>query len=316
MVKSFIKKHPSSWRYISIAAILMIIFPVFFIVAYAGNVGAYIGLAAFALVGMYGLYEVFSNMEMSKISVIYLSLLPLIIFLFTSENVTPFQHFERVANSNVISNSNGSSFSTLKGLIQASITWKNLLLLFVATLVPVLADPKIRKSGNVVRDQFIISVVTIIFSIFVKMAWLVNVFDYAWMFFFISIAIVADTFGYFGGKYLKKYVFNGAKLAPKISPKKTWAGFIIGFIVAATFTGILGWYLHVFESATNEIWILTIAIIILPVVSPLGDLLFSAIKRALGIKDFSNLMPGHGGILDRVDAMSAVMFTIFLLFIF
>lgn len=316
MIKSFIKKHPSSWRYISIAAILMIIFPVFFVVAYAGNVGAYIGLSAFILVGMYGLYEVFSNMNMSKLSVIYLSLLPLILFLFTNENVSPFSHFERVANSNEISNSSGAIYGSLKSLIQGSITWKNLLLLFIATLLPAVADPKIRKSGNAIRDQFIITVVTIIFSVFVKMTWLLNVFNYTWMFFFISIAIIADTFGYFGGKYLKKYIFNGAKLAPKISPKKTWAGFIIGFIFAAAFTGIVGWYLHVFQSATSQIWILIIAIIVLPVISPLGDLLFSAIKRALGIKDFSNLMPGHGGILDRVDAMSVVIFAVFLLFIF
>lgn len=316
MIKTFIKKHPSSWRYISIAVILMIIFPVFFIVAYAGNVGAYIGLSAFVLVGMYGLYEVFSNMNMSKISVIYLSLLPLILFLFTNENVTPFHHFERVANSNEISGSNGPMYQSLKSLIQGSITWKNLLLLFIASLIPGLADPKIRKSGNAIRDQFIIAIVTIIFTIFVKMTWLINVFHYTWMFFFISIAIVADTFGYFGGKYLKKYIFNGAKLAPRISPKKTWAGFIIGFIVAAAFTGVVGWYLHVFESATSEIWILITAVIVLPIISPLGDLLFSAIKRVLGIKDFSNLMPGHGGVLDRVDAMSVVMFTIFLLFIF
>ncbi|MCK5867154.1 MAG: phosphatidate cytidylyltransferase, partial [Mycoplasmataceae bacterium] len=221
MIKSFIKKHPSSWRYISIAAILMIIFPVFFVVAYAGNVGAYIGLSAFILVGMYGLYEVFSNMNMSKLSVIYLSLLPLILFLFTNENVSPFSHFERVANSNEISNSSGAIYGSLKSLIQGSITWKNLLLLFIATLLPAVADPKIRKSGNAIRDQFIITVVTIIFSVFVKMTWLLNVFNYTWMFFFISIAIIADTFGYFGGKYLKKYIFNGAKLAPKISPKKT-----------------------------------------------------------------------------------------------
>lgn len=316
MIKSFIKKHPSTWRYISIAIILMVIFPLFFIVAYAGNVGAYIGLVAFVAFGMYGLYEVFSNMEMSKISVIYLSLLPLILFLFTTEKITPFAHFERVANSNEISHTSGPSFITLKSLIQASITWKNLLMLFIATLIPVLADPKIRKGGNAIRDQFIITIVVIIFSVFVKMIWLINVFKYGWLLFFLSIAIVADTFGYFGGKYLRKYIFNGAKLAPKISPKKTWAGFIIGFIFAAAFTGIIGWYLHVFQSATSEIWILIIAIVILPIISPLGDLLFSAIKRALGIKDFSNLMPGHGGILDRVDAMSVVIFTIFLLFIF
>ena len=310
MIKSFIERHPTTWRYISIAVILMIIFPVIFIVAFADNVGVYIGVVIYMLLGMYGLYEVFSNMNMSKISVIYLSLLPLILFLFTNEDVSPFKHFESVANAKSPSN------VTLAVVIKASLTWKNILILFIATLIPVLADPKLRGSKNVIVNQIIITFVVIIFSVFVKMLWLINAFDYTWMFYFIAIAIIADTFGYLGGKYLKKYIFNGAKLAPRISPKKTWAGFIIGFIFAATFTGVLGWYLHVFESSSNEIATVVIAALLLPVIAPIGDLMFSAIKRYLGVKDFSNLIPGHGGILDRLDAMSLVIFCVFLLFIF
>jgi len=101
-----------------------------------------------------------------------------------------------------------------------------------------------------------------------------------------------DTFAYFAG-----VLFGKHKLAPNISPKKSWEG-LIGGAVASIIGGALIFY-YLFE--TN--WLVGAAIGIMTVITATcGDLIESAIKRDLAIKDMSNLLPGHGGIMDRLDS--------------
>jgi phosphatidate cytidylyltransferase len=101
-----------------------------------------------------------------------------------------------------------------------------------------------------------------------------------------------DTFAYFAG-----VLFGKHKLAPSISPKKSWEG-LIGGAVASIIGGALIFY-YLFE--TN--WLVGAAIGIMTVITATcGDLIESAIKRDLAIKDMSNLLPGHGGIMDRLDS--------------
>lgn len=101
-----------------------------------------------------------------------------------------------------------------------------------------------------------------------------------------------DTFAYFAGVSIGKH-----KLAPSISPKKSWEG-LIGGAVASIIGGALIFY-YLFE--TN--WLVGAAIGIMTVITATcGDLIESAIKRDLAIKDMSNLLPGHGGIMDRLDS--------------
>ena len=90
---------------------------------------------------------------------------------------------------------------------------------------------------------------------------------------------------------------------------------MISYIFTALFIVLVGWYAHIFKNTSFEIIFLVITAVFMPVVSVLGDLFFSGIKRYLNIKDFSNLLPGHGGAADRLDAMSSVMFVFILLFI-
>lgn len=101
-----------------------------------------------------------------------------------------------------------------------------------------------------------------------------------------------DTFAYIAGVLIGKH-----KLAPKISPKKSWEG-LIGGAIAAIVGGSL-----IFHYLFEVIWIVGAAIGVMTVVTATcGDLIESAIKRDLAIKDMSNLLPGHGGIMDRLDS--------------
>lgn len=118
--------------------------------------------------------------------------------------------------------------------------------------------------------------------------------------FVLVIAWMSDTGAYFTG-----VLFGKHKMAPVISPKKTWEGFFGGWVFAigcaALFAVICNWaYASVLHFSVFRFAI--IAAVLAPV-SVLGDLLASLIKRRCGIKDYGNLMPGHGGVMDRFDSV-------------
>ncbi|MBK9193965.1 MAG: phosphatidate cytidylyltransferase [Flavobacteriales bacterium] len=103
------------------------------------------------------------------------------------------------------------------------------------------------------------------------------------------------------GAYLTGKFFGKHKMIPSISPKKTWEGLFGGI----GFTVLFAWFLHMAWPLVGlEHW-LAIAVIV-AVLSTLGDLLESALKRARGVKDAGDLLPGHGGILDRFDGLLLV----------
>lgn len=101
------------------------------------------------------------------------------------------------------------------------------------------------------------------------------------------------------GAYFTGRAIGGPKLAPQISPNKTWAGFAGGIVAAAIFAALLvvGFGLPV---------ALAIATPLLAVLAQIGDLYESHLKRQAGVKDSGNLLPGHGGIMDRLDGLVAV----------
>jgi phosphatidate cytidylyltransferase len=101
-----------------------------------------------------------------------------------------------------------------------------------------------------------------------------------------------DTFAYLTGRLLGK-----TKLFERISPKKTWEGTIGGIL----FTILFGWIIGAYINVGNELFWIVSAVIITPC-AIYGDLLESLFKRSLNIKDSGNILPGHGGILDRFDA--------------
>jgi phosphatidate cytidylyltransferase len=114
-----------------------------------------------------------------------------------------------------------------------------------------------------------------------------------------------DTFSYFSGVFFGKH-----KMAPVISPKKTWEGAIGGVLLAAAMNVAVYFVASKFFSApfTGWEWYAVIPIsIILSVLSIFGDLSASVIKRNYGIKDYGNLIPGHGGVMDRIDSAVFVL---------
>lgn len=124
--------------------------------------------------------------------------------------------------------------------------------------------------------------------------------------FIVSIPIITDIFAYITGLLIGKH-----KLLPEVSPKKTWEG-LIGGTVFAVFASSMFYYTCI-DAEISKILLLMICTF-LSVVGQFGDLVFSAIKRYFNTKDFSNLIPGHGGVLDRLDSIIFVMlgFTLFI----
>ena len=99
---------------------------------------------------------------------------------------------------------------------------------------------------------------------------------------------------------------KGPKLAPKISPNKTWSGLIGGIVFAMVASYLYIWLLaelSVIKVDDNTQTFFVVLGGIIAAVSQIGDLIESAIKRKLGVKDSSSLIPGHGGVFDRVDGL-------------
>lgn len=111
------------------------------------------------------------------------------------------------------------------------------------------------------------------------------------------IFIFTDTFAMLMGM-----AFGRHKLIPKVSPKKTVEGSVLGSIIG---TVVACLFYHFFVDKISVVVVL--ATLALSIIGQIGDLIFSKIKRENGIKDFSNLIPGHGGILDRLDSTIAIM---------
>ena len=113
------------------------------------------------------------------------------------------------------------------------------------------------------------------------------------------IAWMSDTGAYFTGVFFGKH-----KMAPVISPKKTWEGFFGGWAISIGLTVLYGVICNaVVGSQVFDLVMLAIVAAVLAPLSVVGDLVASLIKRRTGIKDYGNIMPGHGGVMDRFDSV-------------
>ncbi|MDO6732221.1 phosphatidate cytidylyltransferase [Marinovum sp. 2_MG-2023] len=116
-------------------------------------------------------------------------------------------------------------------------------------------------------------------------------FGLSWLLWLVLVVVVTDVAGYFAGRLL-----GGPKFWPKVSPKKTWSGTAAGWIGAGA-VGMIYWL-----SGASGPSVIAISMAV-SLASQLGDIAESAVKRRVGVKDSSGLIPGHGGVLDRFDGM-------------
>lgn len=182
-------------------------------------------------------------------------------------------------------------------LLTLSMDYRLISGLFLAFLLPtVLYHDRDKYSIN---DAFYL--MGGIFFLAVSMLLLINVraHSLSMLIYLILITTMTDTFAYLTGVLIGKH-----KLLESISPKKTWEG-TIGGTLFGTFISTV-FYVTVINPEINLVIIILVSIF-LSLVASLGDLVFSAIKRYYGKKDFSNIMPGHGGILDRLDSIIFVL---------
>jgi phosphatidate cytidylyltransferase len=127
------------------------------------------------------------------------------------------------------------------------------------------------------------------------------VLSWAWfelVFWLMLVTWATDTFAYFAGRTI-----GGPKLAPKISPNKTWSGLLGGMAGAAIVGGLAAWQFGIADELPVFLWLGAP----MGLLAQLGDLYESRVKRRLGVKDSGALLPGHGGVLDRLDGLLPVI---------
>ncbi len=121
--------------------------------------------------------------------------------------------------------------------------------------------------------------------------------------------VIASTFLTDSGAYFVGVFFGKNKMNERISPKKTWEGFVGGIVISTLITFGIGMIFAAFDYPimsflTMDKWYyILILSFIIPLFATLGDFVFSSIKRYWGIKDYGKLIPGHGGVLDRLDSI-------------
>ncbi|KAF0675210.1 phosphatidate cytidylyltransferase [Profundibacterium mesophilum] len=162
----------------------------------------------------------------------------------------------------------------------------------VGYAVPLLIAPVFVGFGQLERRRATFS----LFSVMILLAGyglfvLRDQYGFLWMMWLVLVVIATDIAGYFAGRFI-----GGPKFWPRVSPKKTWAGTIAGWVGAA----LVGAAFVIWGDAQAQVIGLSVA---LSMASQIGDIAESAVKRRVGVKDSSNLIPGHGGLFDRFDGM-------------
>ncbi|WP_035276450.1 phosphatidate cytidylyltransferase [Desulforegula conservatrix] len=165
--------------------------------------------------------------------------------------------------------------------------------IFISALLAVVFAKKKNISSNTISGH-ILGICYIPLSLAFLMA--IRNFDKgeAWIFLVLFIVFASDTGAYYAGTYYGKH-----KLCPEISPGKTWEGFF-GGLAFVVFIGTVFRFLFF-----NDLPLLNFISLSLftGLIAPVGDLFESMLKRAAGVKDSGKILPGHGGLLDRIDAM-------------
>lgn len=177
--------------------------------------------------------------------------------------------------------------------------YKILILIFLIYFVPVVFINDTKKYN--IKDALYVLGCTVFIGIAFNSCVMIINNNLSYLIYLLLITVLTDTFAYFTG-----YFIGRNKLCEKISPKKTWEGALGGSIIGTAIASLF--YLYVINNEINLLILISITLL-LSIVGQIGDLFFSSIKRQYNVKDFSNLIPGHGGILDRLDSIIFVILT-------
>ena len=163
--------------------------------------------------------------------------------------------------------------------------------LFVCLLPLIVMDKKEYDA----EDALVLVSITMFLGIAFNFLIVIRNIDLLYLLYVVLITIMSDTFAHFFGTKIGKI-----KLCPKVSPNKTVEG-MIGGVFFGTFIGSV--FFLTFINTNASLFYVTIVSLSLSLIAEFGDLVFSAIKRRHGVKDYGNIMPGHGGVLDRLDSI-------------
>jgi len=185
-----------------------------------------------------------------------------------------------------------------------SIDYRVISILLTTLLLP-LVFYKDNSKYNIDDALFLIGAIFFL-GIAFNLLIMIRNFNINYLIYIMLITVMTDNYAYITGMLIGKN-----KLIPSVSPKKTWEGLMGGVVLGTLFSSVF--YYEVINSNISIINLMSISSF-LCIIGQLGDLVFSTIKRYYNKKDYSNIIPGHGGILDRLDSIILVViaFTLFI----
>ena len=182
-----------------------------------------------------------------------------------------------------------SAISTQGGF---SIDYRLFILNMFACLIPLIAMERKKYDAE---DALFVLAATLFLGISFNFLIVIRNMSLFYLLYVVLITIMSDTFAHFWGSNI-----GSVKLCPNVSPNKTVEG-MIGGTIFGTFIGAA--FFLTFINPNASVLLIGVISLALSLVAQFGDLVFSAIKRRYGVKDYGNIMPGHGGVLDRLDSI-------------
>ncbi|WP_069097129.1 phosphatidate cytidylyltransferase [Mesomycoplasma ovipneumoniae] len=282
------------YRFLSSVFIIAIIAPVLFVGYYWHFWGRIISFGVLAFILFYSLYEIFVHFQSRKIFAAISALLGFLLFLLPSNFNLNEIYFSKDAE---------FSWSLIKFLLKEQFSDYHIFFTLPFLIVIRFMDSKQKTRFHFFSDILLKFIIIFIVTLFFKFLWILNTFNVFLVISLGSIAVISDIFGYIFGSIFGRKIFPWKF---DFSPKKSMEGFIFSFIFSLIFTLLIFLNLNFGIQLNNWLLFKILAVIFLPIVAIFGDIFFSVIKRYLNIKDFSQIIKGHGGIFDRFDSISFV----------